>query len=229
MSAFNLLRHPDLAAQRRRWHRQWTALAGLAAGLAVAWWVTGTVHELSSQTVQERSSLQAKLEALQVQQLAHQNLQVLQNKWLVQSSYLSHLDRQHQTWLAVYRALQKEAGPGSVQLLRLQLDAHNLEMQGNARDVHSMDKAHQALSVSLAQHLNPVLILSSWVDKQPSGGETILRGEGQERAQLLPQTSGSGNGLEFVWQSGWPVVSASPQPKVLTQASPSSEQGQDPP
>lgn len=223
MHAFNLLHYPDLATQRRRWHMRWTASAGLAAGLVLAWWLTGWLHAASQQVQQARSLLQVQITDHQRQQKNHQKMQELQQKRLLESAHLAHLERQHQTWLAVYQALQKETGPDSVQLLRLQLDANTLELQGKARDALGMDKAHQALTLSLAPHLQPVLLLSSWLVKPAT--HSAKAAMAQADVQRVPSPSGLDDGLEFVWQSGWPDGSASAQRERADPPGPSNEQG----
>lgn len=224
MTAFNLLHYPDLASQRKSWHRRWTASVGVAVGVAVAWWSIGWALEASHQVSHERSALQQQLTQHQQQQKKHQKMQAQQKKWFAESAHLTHLEQQHRTWLALYQALQKESGPDSVQLLRLQLESNILEMQGKARHARGMDRAHQALTASLAQHLDPVLLVSSWLVKPTTGRATTV--SGQAGVELTTQADSLGDGLEFVWQSGWPDGSATAQFKGAAQAGQSTEQEQ---
>lgn len=226
MHAFNLLHYPDWASQRRRWHRRWTSSAGVVAGLIVAWWFTGWVQEASRQVSHEHSVLQLQLTQHQQQREKHQKMQVQQKKWLAQSAHLAHLEQQHRTWLTLYQALQRVTGPDAIELLRLQLEANNLEIQGRARDVDGMDAAHQALSATLAQHLSPVLHVSSWLVKPNMGRANSVTVQGG--VQVVSQPVRLDKGLEFVWQSGWPDASVLAQIKSAEPAGTSDEQEQEP-
>jgi Tfp pilus assembly protein PilN len=192
MRAFNLLSYPALASQRRKRHRLWTSLAGLVVGSVLAGWTAQMVQETANQSEQALRRLQAQLTAQQALWGEAQKNQLAQQKWQVQSAHLAQIQRQHARWQALHQALQHEMGPGSVQLMRLQLEAKHLELHGNARDVQRMDEVRHALSAHLAQHLPAAMVLSSLV-VLPSAS-----------IKVAAQAKASAPTLEFVWQSVWP-------------------------
>jgi Tfp pilus assembly protein PilN len=192
MRAFNLLSYPALASQRRKRHRLWTSLAGLALGSVLAVSAAQMVQNTVDRLEQERHRLQAQLTAQQALWGEVQKNQLAQQKWQVQSAHLAQIQRQHARWQALHQALQNEMGPGSVQLMRLQLEAKHLELHGNARDVQRMDEVRHALSAHLAQHLPAAMVLSSLV-VLPSAS-----------IKVAAQAKASAPTLEFVWQSVWP-------------------------
>jgi len=192
MRAFNLLSYPALASQRRKRHRLWTSLAGLVVGSVLAGWAAQRVQETADQSEQALRRLQAQLTAQQALWGEVQKNQLAQQKWQVQSAHLAQIQRQHALWQALHQALQHEMAPGSVQLMRLQLEAKHLELHGNARDVQRMDEVRHALSAHLAQHLPSAMVLSSLV---------VLPSTSMK---VAAQAKASAPTLEFVWQSVWP-------------------------
>lgn len=213
MVSFNLLHYPALASQRRRRHRWWTSLTGLAVGLAVAGWAAQELQALADQMQEDRTRLQAQLtdQTMQLQRLQKQ--QAVQKKWQLQSAHLAQLRQQHLTWLALYQSLQQAASPSSVQFLRLQLQAHQLELQGQARDVKRMEDARKRLSRSMSfppggndkvhaegqagQTLQPVWVLSSLDTLFATGAASVT----PATDPLEPHKAE----LSFVWQSVWPL------------------------
>lgn len=207
MRAFNFLHHPALASQRRKRHRWWTSLAGLALGSAVAWWAAQLVQEAADQIHLERQRLQVQLSAQQAQWQDLQKHTAMQKKWLSQSVHLSQLQHQHATWRALHQALQKEFGPNSVQLTRLQLEGLRLEMQGIASNAQRMEVARHAMALHLAQHLQPLLVLNSLVVSPSSGSFDAVQAKVSGGVPVPHIKPSQGGALEFVWQSGWPAWS----------------------
>lgn len=152
MASFNLLQYPALASQRRRHHRWWTSLTGLAVGLAVAGWAAQWVQAQADRTQDDHIRLQAQLtdQTMQLQRL-HKQLAV-RKTWQLQSAHLAKLAQEHLTWLALYQSLQQEASPSSVQFVRLQMQARQLELQGQASDVKRMEDARKRLSQNFCTH-----------------------------------------------------------------------------
>jgi Tfp pilus assembly protein PilN len=101
--------------------------------------------------------------------------------------------------------LLHEAGPDSVQLLRLQLDADTLELHGQAKDVQRMAQARARLSKPLSEPpMDTTWALVSWVNAEAAEGV----------ATQAP--------LEFVWQAPWPQVGSGAMAAAATQSTPSS-------
>jgi Tfp pilus assembly protein PilN len=150
MKPFNLLQYPALASQRRRFHSRWTSLSGLLVGSLVALWLMTQVQAKLQQQAQETALLQSRLKQMQNQQAADQARQAQQNTWLQQDERVQALSAQQSRWEALHQALLHEAGPDSVQLLRLQLDAQTLELHGQAKDVQRMAQARARRSMPLA-------------------------------------------------------------------------------
>lgn len=197
MSPFNLLQYPALASQRRRFHSRWTSLSGLLVGGLVALWLMGLVQEKRLQLAQEEALLQSRLKQVQHQLAADQARQAQQNVWLQQAAHVQALSAQQRTWEALHQALLQVAGPDSVQLLRLQLDAQMLELHGQARDVQRMTQARAALSLPLAATTpDAAWALVSLVNAPGTEGE------------------GAHAPLEFVWQAAWPQLGSGPVPMV---------------
>jgi Tfp pilus assembly protein PilN len=192
MRAFNLLSYPAMASQRRKRHRLWTSLAGLVVGSVLAGWAAQRVQETADQSAQALRRLQAQLTAQQALWGEVQKNQLAQQKRQLQSTHLAQIQRQDARWQALHQVLQQEMAPGSVQLMRLQLEAKHLELHGNASDVQRMDEVRHALSAHLAQHLPSAMVLSSLV-VLPS---TSIK--------VATQAKTSAPTLEFVWQGVWP-------------------------
>lgn len=193
MNAFNLLQYPALASQRRRFHSRWTSLSGLLVGSLVALWLGALVQEKRLQLGQEAALLQSRLTQVQSRLLADKARQAQQNTWLQQAAHVQSLSAQQRSWEALHLALLQEAGPESVQLLRLQLDAQTLELHGQARDVQRMAKARAKLSAPLAA-------------PSQEGAWTLVS------LVSTPDAPGvaSPAPLEFVWQTAWPQLGSDP-------------------
>lgn len=191
MMALNLLHYPALARQRRTIHRQWTFLAGGAAGALVAVWLWTGVQEKQRQQAQERAALEARLQQAQHRLAADKARQAQHHTWLQQDAHVQALATQQRRWEALHQALLQEAGPDTVQLLRLQLDAQTLELHGQAMDVQRMTQARTRLSRPLAEPVHD----SAWtlVSLAKTSG-----------------TDGAASPLEFVWQAPWPALVAGP-------------------
>jgi Tfp pilus assembly protein PilN len=193
MNAFNLLQYPALASQRRRFHSRWTSLSGLLVGSLVALWLGALVQEKRQQRVQEAALLQVRLTQVQNRLAADKAQQAQQNTWLQQAAHVQALSAQQRSWEALHQALLQEAGPESVQLLRLQLDAQNLELHGQAKDVQRMAQARAKLSSPLAvPSQDGAWTLASLVNAPDAPGA----------ASPAP--------LEFVWQTAWPQLGSGP-------------------
>ena len=135
MMAFNLLQYPALASQRRRFHSRWTSLSGLLVGSLVALWLMAQVQTKLQQQVQQAALLQSRLTQVQSRLVGEKVRLAQQNTWLQQDARVQALSAQQSRWEALHQALLQDAGPDSVQLLRLQLDAQTLELHGQAKDV----------------------------------------------------------------------------------------------
>jgi Tfp pilus assembly protein PilN len=189
MTAFNLLQYPALASQRRRFHSRWTSLSGLLVGSLVALWGMTQVQEKRLQRVQEGALLQSRVKLAQKQLATDTARLSQQNTWLQQASRVQALSQQQRRWEALHQTLLEEAGPNSVQLLRLQLDGQTLELHGQAKDVPRMAQARARWSVPLATpEQDAAWSLVSLVNASAAEGV------------------GSSAPLEFVWQTAWPLV-----------------------
>jgi Tfp pilus assembly protein PilN len=189
MKPFNLLQYPALASQRRRFHSRWTSLSGLLVGSLVGFWLMSEVQEKRLQQVQEGAALQSRLKQMQNQQTQDKVRQAQQNTWLQQDARIKMLSAQQSRWEALQQALLHEAGPDSVQLLRLQLDAQTLELHGQAKDVQRMAQARARLSKPLSEPPTD----AAWTLV------SLVNAAGAQGA--APQAP-----LEFVWQAPWPQV-----------------------
>jgi Tfp pilus assembly protein PilN len=193
MNAFNLLQYPALASQRRKFHSRWTSLSGLLVGSLLALWLGALAQEKRQQRVQEAALLQSRLQQVQNRLAADKVRQAQQNTWLQQAAHVQALSAQQRSWEALHQALLQEAGPESVQLLRLQLDAQTLELHGQAKDVQRMAQARARLSTPLvAPSQDGAWTLASLVSAPGAQGA----------ASPAP--------LEFVWQAAWPQVGSGP-------------------
>lgn len=201
MKPFNLLQYPALDSQRRRFHSRWTSLSGLLVGSMVAFWMMSEVQEKRLQRVQEGAALQSRLKQMQNQQAQDKVRQAQENTWLQQDARVQALSAQQSRWEALHRALLHEAGPDSVQLLRLQLDAQTLELHGQAKDVQRMAQARARLSNPLSESpMDTTWALVSLVNA--AGAEGV--------ATRAP--------LEFVWQAPWPPVGVGAMATAVTQS-----------
>jgi len=205
MMTFNLLQYPALASQRRRFHSRWTSLSGFLVGSLVALWLMTQLQAKLQQQVQEAALLQSRLTQMQNQQAADQARQAQQNTWLQQDARVQALSAQQSRWEALHQALLQDAGPDSVQLLRLQLDAQTLELHGQSKDVQRMAQARARLSKPLSE---PPMD-TSWTLV------SLVNAAGAEG--VAPQAP-----LEFVWQAPWPQVGASATAAAAAQSAPSS-------
>jgi Tfp pilus assembly protein PilN len=189
MTPFNLLQYPALASQRRKFHSRWTATAGLVVGSLAALWLMAGVQEKQLQLAQEVALLQSRLKQAQQQVQADQARQAKLNTWVQQATHVQTLSAQQRLWEALHQALLQEAGPDSVQLLRLQLNAQTLELHGQAKDVQRMAQARDRLSLQLADLSRD----ASW---------TLVSLVSATAAEVQAQPAP----LEFVWQTAWPPV-----------------------
>ena len=203
MKPFNLLQYPALASQRRRFHSRWTSLSGLLVGSLVGFWLMSEVQEKRLQRVQEGAALQSRLKQVQQQQTQDKVRQAQLNTWLQQDARIKMLSAQQSRWEALHQALLHVAGPDSVQLLRLQLDAQTLELHGQAKDVQRMAQARARLSKPLSEPpMHTAWTLVSWVNAAGAEG-------------VAPQAP-----LEFVWQAPWPQVGSGSMAADGTQSMP---------
>jgi Tfp pilus assembly protein PilN len=204
MMPFNLLQYPALASQRRRFHSRWTSLSGLFVGSLMAFGLISGVQEKRLQWEQESALLQSSLRQVQNQRAADKARQVQQNTWQQQDARVKALSAQQRRWEALHQALLQEAGPDSVQLLRLQLDAQTLELHGQAKDVKRMAQARARLSKPLSEpQMDAAWMLISMVNAPELEGVAI-------RAPL-----------EFVWQAAWPQMGSEAMASGATQNQPS--------
>jgi hypothetical protein len=186
MAPFNLLEHPALVSQRRRFHRRWTFLTGLLVGSLVALGCLSQVQEQRLQQERERGLLQFRLKQVQNRLAAHKDRQAEQKTWSVQDAHVQALGAQLRRWEALHRALIEVAGPESVQLLRLQLDAQLLELHGQATDTLRMAQARERLSKPWAAPANDTPWTLVSLASAPSANEVVTAAA-----------------LEFVWQTKW--------------------------
>ncbi len=204
MMPFNLLQYPALASQRRRFHSRWTSLSGLLVGSLMAFGLISGVQEKRLQWEQESALLQSSLRQVQNQRAADKARQVQQNTWQQQDARVKALSAQQRRWEALHQALLQEAGPDSVQLLRLQLDAQTLELHGQAKDVQRMAQARVRLSKPLSEPpMDTAWMLISMVNAPELEG-------GVTRAPL-----------EFVWQAAWPQMGSQAMATAARQNHPS--------
>jgi Tfp pilus assembly protein PilN len=201
MMAFNLLQYPALASQRRRFHSRWTSLSGLLVGSLVALWLMAQVQAKLQQQVQQAALLQSRLTQVQSRLVGEKVRQAQQNTWLQQDARVQALSAQQSRWEALHQALLQDAGPDSVQLLRLQLDAQTLELHGQAKDVQRMAQARARLSKPLSEPpMDTAWTLVSLVNAAGAEG-------------AVPQAP-----REFVWQAPRPQVGASAMAAAATQS-----------
>lgn len=201
MMGFNLLQYPSLASQRRRFHSRWTFLSGLLVGGLLAFGLISLVEQERLQRQQEIAGLQVRLKQVQNQQAADKVRQTQQTTWLQQDARIQLLSEQQRRWEALHQALLHEAGPDSVQLLRLQLDVQTLELHGQAKDVQRMAQARARLSQTLSEPpIDTALTLLSLVN--------VAGAEG-----VAPQAP-----VEFIWQADWPQVGLGPVTVAATQS-----------
>jgi Tfp pilus assembly protein PilN len=212
MNAFNLLQYPALASQRRRFHSRWTSLSGLVVGSLVALWLGALVQEKRLQRMQEAALLQSRLKQVQSRLEAGKARQAQQHTWLQQAAHVQALSAQQRSWEALHLALLQEAGPESVQLLRLQLDAQTLELHGQAKDAQRMAQARARLSMPLAAPSQD----AAWTLV------SLVNAPGAQGA-ASPAT------LEFVWQAAWPQVGSGPVAAASTPNPQSVEPGKERP
>jgi hypothetical protein len=204
MMPFNLLQYPALASQRRRFHSRWTSLSGLLVGSLMAFWLISEVQQKSLQLEQESALLQLSLRQVQNQLAADKVRQAQQNTWLQQDERTKALSAQQRRWEALHLALLQEAGPNSVQLLRLQLDAQTLELHGQAKDVQRLAQARERLSKPLSEPpMGTAWVLVSMVNAPEVDGA----------ASPAP--------LEFVWHAAWPQMGLDSMATDATQNPPS--------
>jgi hypothetical protein len=189
MMPFNLLQYPALASKRRRFHSRWTSFSGFWVGGLVAAWLISEVQEKRLQRVQESALLQHRLKQVQNQLAADKLQQAQQTKWLQQDLHIKALIAQQRRWEALQQALLDEAGPDTVQLLRLQLDAQTLELHGQAKNVQRMAQARARLSKPLS-------------DPPRDNAWTLVSMVNAPGAEGLASQAP----LDFVWQAAWPQV-----------------------
>jgi len=185
-TAFNLLRYPMQARQRRMRWRWGSAAVGLLVGVCMGGvalqWLGEDIAALSAerdrlqaQNLQDQTRLQqdkARGEALVLAQRQH--------------SQLSRVQQHQQAWLRLHQAILQGTAHDGWLLERLQVDGERLELQGRIRDVRSLAAAQQRLSDALQGPLVLVSLLSS-----PPDGPDRRVGE---------------MGHVFVWQGAWPAV-----------------------
>jgi hypothetical protein len=204
MMTFNLLQYPALASRRRRFHSRWTSLSGLLVGSLMAFGLISEVLEKRLKLDQESALLESSLRQVQNQRAADKVRQTQQNTWLQQDARVKTLSAQQRRWEALHQALLQEAGPNSVQLLRLQLDAQTLELHGQAKDVQRMAQARARLSKPLSEPpMDTAWMLTSMVNAPELEGV----------ATRAP--------LEFVWQAAWPQMGSEAMATAATQNQPS--------
>lgn len=189
MTSFNLLQYPALASRRRKFHSRWTSLSGLLVGSLVALGLMTQVQEKRLKWVQEGALLQSRVKLAQYRLATDKARLSQQNTWRQQASHVQALSAQQRRWEALHQALLEEAGPNSVQLVRLQLDGQTLELHGQAKDVQRMAQARARWSATLSTpERDAVWSLVSMVNAATAEGV------------------GSSAPLEFVWQTAWPQV-----------------------
>lgn len=185
-TAFNLLRYPMQARQRRMRWRWGSAAVGLLAGacmggVVLQWWREDLVA-LSA----ERDRLQAQ--SLQGQTRLQQDKARREAVALVQrqQGQLNRVQQHQQAWLRLHQAILQGTAHDGWLLERLQVDGERLELQGRIRDVRSLAAAQQRLSDALQGPLTLASLLASPAD--------------------APDRRVGEMGHVFVWQGAWPAV-----------------------
>lgn len=197
-TAFNLLRYPMQARQRRLRWRWGSAVLGLLAGAslggAALQWLQADLRILGA----ERDRLQAHNLQAQARWQQDQARREALTRLQRQQTQLSAVQQHQQAWLRLQQALQQDTAPEAWLLERLQVDGDRLELQGRVRDVRSLAAVQQRLS----QALHSPLVLVS-LQSHPAGG---------------PDRPAGGMGHVFVWQGVWPAVAPPPGLPALRRA-----------
>lgn len=191
-TAFNLLRYPMQARQRRMRWRWGSASVGLLVGVCTGGLALQWLGEDMAALGAERDRLQAQNlqdQARLQQDKARRDEMALRQR---QHSQLSLVQQHQQAWLRLHQAILQATAHDGWLLERLQVDGERLELQGRIRDVRSLAAAQRRLSDALQSPLTLVSLLSS-----PAEGPDRRVGE---------------MGHVFVWQGAWPAVV--PQPAL---------------
>lgn len=179
-------------------------MSGLLVGSLMAFGLISEVQEKRLLREQESALLQSSLRQVQNQRAADKVRQAQQNTWLQQDARVKALSAQQSRWEALHQALLQEAGPNSVQLLRLQLDAQTLELHGQAKDVQRMAQARARLSKPLSEPPTDTAWMLISMVNAPEVEGVITRAP-----------------LEFVWQAAWPQMGSDAMATAATQNQPS--------
>lgn len=187
-AAFNLLRYPQQARQRRLRWRLLSSLAGVGVGLLLGGMAIYGLRLDQEALVAEHEKLQAR----SVQRHAQAGSDKLRQEALTtaqaRQGRLAQVQQQQQLWLRLYQALVQEAGHGGWVLERLQVDGERLELQGRTREAHTLAAAQARLSETLQSPLALVsLVVSNADPSERQAGEHV-----------------------FVWQGPWPALSMPP-------------------
>lgn len=191
-TAFNLLRYPMQARQRRMRWRWGTATTGFWVGALAG---SGLLFALQA----DMAALEVEREHGQAQALQDQTrLQQDKNRrdalLLVQrqQNQLAQVQQHQRAWDRLLQALLQGSARDGWRLERLQVDGERLELQGRIRDARALVAAQQRLSEALQQPLTLSSLLTG-------PAETADR-----RADTLDHV--------FVWQGVWPALHPAPVP-----------------
>lgn len=146
MPYFNLLRFPTLERQQK-WRQHWQT-GGLGAllgallaggGLVLQSFETDQLavqtHALKSQLAEHQRRAHVRQQQQAQNQLIHQQL-----------THLSQLQTQQQAWVRLHSGLWDVLPHDGIRLQRLQVEAGQLDLQGQAANAQAVSRAAQKLS-----------------------------------------------------------------------------------
>ena len=181
MAHFNLLRFPTLEREQKQ-RQQWqTAGLGALLGALLAGSVLAVQCFETDQLVAQTQGLRSQL--AERQRLAHtRQEQQVQNQLIRQQlSQLEQLQSQQQAWVLLHRGLLEVPPHHGIRLQRLQVEAGQLDLQGQAASAQAVSSVAQMLAERWGVPLN----LQS------------LESDGAARDAAA---------LSFAWQCQWPAL-----------------------
>ncbi len=181
MAHFNLLRFPTLEREQKQ-RQQWqTAGLGALLGAFLAGSVLAVQCFETDQLVAQTQGLRSQL--AERQRLAHtRQEQLVQNQLIRQQlSQLEQLQSQQQAWVLLHKGLLEVPPHHGIRLQRLQVEAGQLDLQGQAASAQAVSSVAQMLAERWGVPLN----LQS------------LEADGSARDAAA---------LSFAWQGQWPAL-----------------------
>jgi hypothetical protein len=160
-TAFNLLKYPMQARQRRLRWRLGSGFAGgligLALGAGVLHWMRLDLDALAF----ERGMLQAQIARRQAQagddKVRRDALAMARRQQIL----LDQIQQHQQAWVRLHDAVLQEAGRSGWSLDRLQVTGDRLELQGRTHDPQALMAAQVRLSEKLQSPLALVSLVAS--------------------------------------------------------------------